>query len=162
MYFILTNVSTCDKLRWFRSTSALFLTGGLISYFRWIAPYVDANTTESDKFYVPRLFFIHILQDLIWFKSGSERRKTCRRIETEGRNKSATQELESIDVPEDRMRAKPNGKHKNRDVELGMEWKEQPGNWRENKTVCYMKVRMGDYTWGKSNRPAGLASVGAG
>lgn len=42
-------------------------------------------------------------------------------METEGRNKSATQELESTDVPEDRVRAKPNGTHKKRDVELGME-----------------------------------------
>lgn len=45
--------------------------------------------------------------------------------------------------------SKSKQKHKNIDVELGMEWKERPGNWSENKTVCDMKVRTGDYVWGK-------------
>lgn len=44
-------------------------------------------------------------------------------METEGRNKSATRELESIDVPVDRMRAKPNG---NRKTEMwNLEWRER-------------------------------------
>lgn len=58
--------------------------------------------------------------------------KNCRTIETEGRNKSATQELESIDVSEDRMWAKPNGNIKT--VMGNLEWSERSSQGTGGRT----------------------------
>lgn len=87
--------------------------------------------------------------------------KNCRTIETEGRNKSATQELESIDVSEDRMWAKPNGNIKT--LMGNLEWSERSSQGTGGRTKPSAILKWGwEIICEKSNYPAVLASVGAG
>lgn len=132
----------------------------LISSWRLTAPQTLIPLSHTE-FYVPWLYLTQILEyfGLNW--DCSESRRSCRRRETEGRNKSATRELESIDVSEDTTWAQPNGSIKT--VIWNLEWSKRSSQGTGVRTKPSAIWKWGrEITCEQSNHPAALASVGAG